>query len=73
MMSALHREHAFSDMFVAYLLVRNIRYEEDRSIRSLIRVKKDVLGFCCCSLILARKANPRRSSPRSVRRRWLRW
>jgi Crp-like helix-turn-helix domain len=26
---ALHREHAFSDMFVAYLLARNIRYEED--------------------------------------------
>ncbi len=25
----LHREHSFSDMFVAYLLTRNIRYEED--------------------------------------------
>jgi CRP/FNR family transcriptional regulator, cyclic AMP receptor protein len=29
MMLALHREHTFSDMFVAYLLTRNIRYEED--------------------------------------------
>jgi len=29
MMLALHREHAFSDLFVAYLLSRNIRYEED--------------------------------------------
>jgi CRP-like cAMP-binding protein len=29
MMGALHREHAFSDLFVAYLLARNIRYEED--------------------------------------------
>ena len=29
MMEALHREHEFSDMFVAYLLSRNIRYEED--------------------------------------------
>jgi len=29
MMQALHREHEFSDMFVAYLLARNIRYEED--------------------------------------------
>ncbi len=29
MMEALHREHAFSDMFVAYLLARNIRYEEE--------------------------------------------
>ena len=29
MIDALHREHAFSDLFVAYLLARNIRYEED--------------------------------------------
>jgi CRP/FNR family transcriptional regulator, cyclic AMP receptor protein len=29
MMLALHREHTLSDMFVAHLLNRNIRYEED--------------------------------------------
>jgi CRP/FNR family cyclic AMP-dependent transcriptional regulator len=29
MIEVLHREHAFSDVFVAYLLARNIRYEED--------------------------------------------
>jgi CRP-like cAMP-binding protein len=29
MMEVLHREHAVSDMFVAYLLTRNIRLEED--------------------------------------------
>jgi CRP/FNR family cyclic AMP-dependent transcriptional regulator len=29
MMDVLHRESAFSDLFVAYLLARNIRYEED--------------------------------------------
>ena len=29
MTEVLHREHALSDMFVAYLLTRNIRYEED--------------------------------------------
>jgi CRP/FNR family cyclic AMP-dependent transcriptional regulator len=29
MMAALHREPALSEMFVAYLLERNIRYEED--------------------------------------------
>ncbi len=28
-MEVLHREPVFSDMFVAYLLTRNIRYEED--------------------------------------------
>jgi CRP/FNR family cyclic AMP-dependent transcriptional regulator len=29
MMEVMHRERAFSDMFVAFLLTRNIRYEED--------------------------------------------
>jgi CRP/FNR family transcriptional regulator, cyclic AMP receptor protein len=29
MLAALHREHTFSDLFVAYLLARNIRFEED--------------------------------------------
>src|SRR6202161_1052648 len=29
MIEALHREPALSEMFVAYLLARNIRYEED--------------------------------------------
>jgi len=29
MMEVLHREHAFSDMFVKYLLTRNMRYEAD--------------------------------------------
>ena len=29
MMDALHREHTFSDLFVAHLLARNVRYEED--------------------------------------------
>jgi CRP/FNR family transcriptional regulator, cyclic AMP receptor protein len=29
MIEVLHREHALSDMFIAYLLTRNIRYEED--------------------------------------------
>jgi CRP/FNR family cyclic AMP-dependent transcriptional regulator len=29
MTEVLHREHKFSDMFIAHLLARNIRYEED--------------------------------------------
>ena len=29
MMQVLHQQHAMSDIFVAYLLARNIRYEED--------------------------------------------
>ena len=29
MLEVIHRERAFSDMFVAYLVARNLRYEED--------------------------------------------
>jgi CRP-like cAMP-binding protein len=29
MIDALHREHSFSDLFVTYLLARNIRFQED--------------------------------------------
>jgi CRP/FNR family cyclic AMP-dependent transcriptional regulator len=29
MILAIHREHAVADLFVAYLLARNVRYEED--------------------------------------------
>jgi CRP-like cAMP-binding protein len=29
MLDVIHREHAFSDIFVTYLLTRSIRYEED--------------------------------------------
>jgi CRP/FNR family cyclic AMP-dependent transcriptional regulator len=29
MVDVLHREHKFSDLFIAHLLARNIRYEED--------------------------------------------
>jgi CRP-like cAMP-binding protein len=29
MVDVLHREHELSDLFVAYLLARNVRYEED--------------------------------------------
>jgi CRP/FNR family cyclic AMP-dependent transcriptional regulator len=29
LIEVLHREHSFSDMFVAHLLTRNTRYEED--------------------------------------------
>ena len=58
---ALHREHAFSDLFVAYLLGRNIRYEEDLVDQLFHSSEKRLLGFCCCLLTSARKACPRRN------------
>jgi CRP/FNR family transcriptional regulator, cyclic AMP receptor protein len=50
MMLALHREHTFSDLFVSYLLARNIRYEEDWSISSSIPAKR---GWLANLLLLA--------------------
>jgi CRP/FNR family transcriptional regulator, cyclic AMP receptor protein len=41
MMQAVHREHAFSDLFVAYLLARNIRYEEDLVDQLLTPARRD--------------------------------
>ncbi|HEX3322256.1 MAG TPA: cyclic nucleotide-binding domain-containing protein [Terriglobales bacterium] len=60
MMNALHREHGFSDLFVAHLLARNIRYEEKMWwINSLIRARNGSLTSCCCSLASERRAHPR--------------
>jgi CRP-like cAMP-binding protein len=70
MMTALHREHAFSDMFVAYLLARNIRYEEDlvdqlfnSSEKRLARVLLLLARFGKWFPGLARKRWPRWSAP----------
>jgi hypothetical protein len=53
MMEVLHREHSFSEMFVAYLLTRNIRYEEDlvdqlfnSSEKRLARILPLLAHFC---------------------------
>ena len=73
MMAALHREHAFSDMFVAYLLARNIRYEEDLVTSCSIPAKSDWLVFSCCSLVSARKGHQKLWCQKSVRRRWPKW
>ena len=73
MNEALQREHAFSDVFVAYLLARNIRYEEDLVDQCLTPAKNGWLESSCFSLILARKACPRPWFPRSVRKPWPRW
>lgn len=43
MQSALHRERALSDMFVAYLLARNIRYEEDL-VEPTLQLQRKTIG-----------------------------
>jgi CRP-like cAMP-binding protein len=59
MIEVLHREHTFSDMFVAYLLTRNIRYERIWLTSFSIPVKKDWPEYCYCWLISARTEGPR--------------
>jgi CRP/FNR family cyclic AMP-dependent transcriptional regulator len=60
MVEVLHGEHAFPDMFVAYLLTRNIRYEEDLVDQLFsIPVRKDWPGYCYCWLISAKTESPR--------------
>ena len=57
-MLALHREHAFSDLFVGYLLARNIHMKRIWLTNSSIPAKRGWLGLCSCSPILARRACP---------------
>jgi CRP-like cAMP-binding protein len=58
MMLALHREHAFSDLFVAYLLARNIRYEEDLVDQLFNSSEKRLARILLCWLTSVRKACP---------------
>jgi len=73
MMNALHREHAFSDLFVAYLLARNVRYEEDLVDQLFNSSEKRLARVLLLLAHFARKVCPSRSSPKSVRRVWPRW
>ena len=59
MNEVLHREPAFSELFVAYLLTRNIRYEEDLVDQLFNSSEKRLARICCCWLISARKVSPR--------------
>ena len=73
MMEALHREHSFSDMFVGYLLARNIRYEEDLVDQLFNSSEKRLARVLYCWRILAKRAFRKRWSPRLVRRPWPKW
>ena len=65
----LHDEPAFSEMFVAHLLARTIRVEEDLVDQLFNSSEKRLARAFSYWLILARKADPSRSSRRSAKRR----
>jgi len=60
MMLALHREQTLSDLFVAYLLARNIRYEEDLVDQLFNSSEKRLARLLLLLLTLAKKEHPRR-------------
>jgi CRP/FNR family cyclic AMP-dependent transcriptional regulator len=68
MMEVLHREHEFSDMFVAYLLKRNIRYEEDLVDQLFNSSEKRLAEYCYCWLISGRRVGTKLLFPKSVRK-----
>ena len=72
-MEVIRRERAFSQIFVAYLLTRNIRYEADLVDQLFNSSEKDWLAFFSYWLISARTESPKLRFPRSVRKLSQRW
>jgi len=67
MIATMHNEPRFSELFMAYLLERNGRIEEDNC---LIPAKSVSPGFSFSLRISARRAGRSRSWGRSVRKPW---
>jgi len=64
MIRALHAEHALCDRFIAFMLARKIRLEEELVDQlSLIQAKEGWPVGYCCSLVMASRASLKDSSP----------
>jgi hypothetical protein len=72
MVGVLHQEHAFSEMFVAYLLTRNIGYESDTKRIWLDQLfnsgEKRRLALFSCLLTSASRESPKLQFPKSVKK-----
>ena len=73
MVDALHREHTLSDLFVAYLLSRNIRYEEDLVDQLFNSSEKRLARVLLMLAHFGKEGVPEPWFRRSVKRRWQRW
>jgi len=65
-------EPAFGELFMAHLLTRNSRVEEDLADQLFNSSEKRLARTLSCSPTSARKAHRNRSRRRSARRRWRR-
>jgi CRP/FNR family transcriptional regulator, cyclic AMP receptor protein len=68
MMGVLNPEHAFSDMFVAYLLTRNIRYEEDLVDQLFNSSEKRLARILLLLAHFGKEGKPKLLFPQSVRK-----
>jgi hypothetical protein len=59
MLNVLHREHAFSDLFVAYLVGRYNQTQADLVDQLSTRLRSVWPGLFCCWLVLEKKGDQR--------------
>jgi hypothetical protein len=59
MMRTLHEQHDFSDRFIAHMLARNIRVEEDLVDQLFNSSDSGSPARCCCSRGTARRTTTR--------------
>ncbi len=69
MLHVLHKEHAFAELFMTYLLAHTILSKRIWWISSLTPAKSGSRACCCCWPISAKKVSRSRSLRRSVRKR----
>ena len=65
MIRVLHGEHEFSDRFIAYMLARNIRVQEDLIDQLFNSTEKRWRVLCCCSRATVRRA-PSKGAPQNI-------
>ena len=73
MVRLLHKQHALSDRFIAHMLARNIRIEEDLIDQLFNSSEKRLARTLCCFRGTASTTNPCGPSRRSPRRRCRKW
>ena len=72
MIRVLHKEHAFSDRFIAYMLARNIRVEENLIDQLFNSSEKRLARLYCSSRAMDRQATLGRYFPKYRKRCWRR-
>ena len=72
MVRVLHQEPTLSEMFMAFLLSRNVQFEADLVDQLFNSSEKRLARYSCCLPISARKGSSNRSFQRSARKLWRR-